>query len=330
MRGIRASSLHCATASVDADGFTLGARAIELLGPMAVDPSTIGRLILVGDLPPTSAEDLARFLGVRLDPERQVRNCRSLADALDAALAPDPPGAALVVAASAPRNGTAAPATGPDDPCDVAISLWIDERPDEPEPFDPGSAPTLTIDRLRQEAAEHGAFWAGDRPTATPSGGGPSGTLEAALAPDLPVAQGAYVPWARYAEGTSAHWNLTAERCAACGALTFPPRGRCSSCGRTDGLARLRLDPDSGRVVASTRIGPGGQPTEFDEQVGREGAYGVVLVEFDGGVRATLQVADHSGGPLPIGSRVTTELRRSYPMEGRWRYARKAVPRPGA
>jgi hypothetical protein len=53
-------------------------------------------------------------------------------------------------------------------------------------------------------------------------------------------------------------------------------------------------------------------------------------VEFDGGVRATLQVADHSGGPLPIGSRVTTELRRSYPMEGRWRYARKAVPRPGA
>jgi hypothetical protein len=45
-------------------------------------------------------------------------------------------------------------------------------------------------------------------------------------------------------------------------------------------------------------------------------------------VRATLQVADDADGPLAIGSRVRTELRRSYPMEGRWRYARKAIPRP--
>jgi uncharacterized OB-fold protein len=325
VRGILASSLHCATASADVDGFTLAARAIELLGPVSVDPSTVARLVLVGDMPPTAAEDLARYLGVTLDPERQVVRSPSLHTALETALASDP-GPALVVASSAPRNGSAAPAAGPDDPCDVGISLWIDERASEPEPFTPGPAATLTLDRLKAEAGEHGAFWAGERPGI--GSASPSETREATLTPGQPVAQGAYVPWPRYAEGTPGHWNLIAERCAACEARTFPPRGRCSSCGTTDGLTRVRLDPDSGRVVASTRIGPGGQPTEFDDQVSRNGPYGVVIVEFEGGVRATLQVADESGGPLPIGSRVTTELRRSYPMEGRWRYARKAIPRP--
>ena len=330
MRGIRASALHCATASVDVDGFTLAARAIELLGPVAVDPSTVARLILVGDFPPTAAEDLGRFLGVALDPERQVVRARSLQAAVDSALSADLVGPALIVAASAPRDEAGAPATGPDDPCDVAISLWIDERGPEPDAVPPDAVPSLTIDRLAHEAGEHGAFWAPkDRPT------GDSGTDAAArgrppvLPPDLPVSQGAFVPWPRYAEGTAAHWNLVAEQCSACGVRTFPPRGRCRSCGATAALKKVRIDPASGRVVASTRIGPGGQPTEFDDQVGRQGPYGVVIVEFEGAVRATFQVADHAGGPVAIGSSVDTELRRSYPMEGRWRYARKAIPRDG-
>jgi uncharacterized OB-fold protein len=327
VRGILASALHCATASADVDGFTLAARAVELLGPGEVDVSTVRRMILVGDLPPTAAEDLPRFLGVPAAVQRPVVQAPSLNEALAVALATDLPGPALVVAASAPRTGSSVPPTGPDDPCDVAISLWVDERGPSPEPFSPDAVAPLTIDQLVHEAGEHGALW-GPR---DPSGGRgvdpASGTRETPLPPDLPVAQGAYVPWPRYAEGTYAHWNLMADRCAACGALTFPPRGRCRSCGETGTLHRVRLDAGSGRVVASTRIAPGGQPTEFDDQVGREGSYGVVIVEFEGGVRATLQVADHAGGPLAIGSRVGTELRRSYPMEGRWRYARKAVPR---
>jgi uncharacterized OB-fold protein len=310
------------------DGFTLVARAVELLGPGAIDRSSVARLILVGDLPPPAAEDLSRFLGVTLDLERQVLHAPSLPEAMDAALAPDPPGPALVLAVSVRGSGESSPTRGPDAGRPAAIALWVDERGPAPEPFVPGSVAPLTIDQLRREAGEHGAFWVPPRRAANHGGDARAEPPGMVIAPDLPVAQGAYVPWPRYAEGTLAHWNLGAERCTDCGALTFPPRGRCRPCEKTTALTPVRLDPGSGRVVASTRIGPGGQPTEFDDQVAREGPYGVVVVEFEGGVRATLQVADHSGGPLPIGTPVGTEIRRAYPMEGRWRYARKAVPRP--
>lgn len=79
-------------------------------------------------------------------------------------------------------------------------------------------------------------------------------------------------------------------------------------------------------MVASTTVGPGGQPTEFDDQVARSGPYGVVLVELAPGARVTLQVTDARPGELGVGARVGTSLRRLYPMEGEWRYGRKAVP----
>jgi uncharacterized OB-fold protein len=82
-------------------------------------------------------------------------------------------------------------------------------------------------------------------------------------------------------------------------------------------------------VVAATVIGKGGQPTEFDPQVEALGGYGVVLAEFEPGVRLTLQVTDASPADVRIGDRVGTRLRRLYPMEGEWRYGRKAVPLPG-
>jgi uncharacterized OB-fold protein len=328
MRGIRASALHRAASSPDVDGFTLGARAVERLGPGTLDLSTTGRLILVGDLPPAASDDLPRFLGVAMDPPPNVAWAPTLTEAVGAALASDPPGPALVVAASIPSRPPSVPESGSTESRNLAIALWIDERDPTPESVSPGAVASLTIDQLAHEARRLGAPWAEGAPAGDRVARGEPEAREAPLAADLPVAQGAYVPWPRYTAGTAAHWNLTADRCGTCGVLTFPPRGRCRSCGITGAFARVRLDPDSGRVVASTRIGPGGQPTEFDDQVKEQGPYGVVIVEFEGGVRATLQVADHAGAPLPIGSRVGTELRRSYPMEGRWRYARKAVPRP--
>jgi hypothetical protein len=50
-----------------------------------------------------------------------------------------------------------------------------------------------------------------------------------------------------------------------------------------------------------------------------------VLAEMAPGVRVTLQVTDHGPEPLSPGSRITTELRRLYPMEGEWRYGQKAL-----
>jgi uncharacterized OB-fold protein len=76
-------------------------------------------------------------------------------------------------------------------------------------------------------------------------------------------------------------------------------------------------------------IGPGGQPTEFDPQVAEWGSYEVLLVELAPGARATVQLTDAEPGSVRIGDRVDTRLRRVYPIEGEWRYARKAVPRAG-
>ncbi|MCI4340589.1 MAG: zinc ribbon domain-containing protein, partial [Thermoplasmata archaeon] len=138
------------------------------------------------------------------------------------------------------------------------------------------------------------------------------------------VSEGAYVPRARYVENLPSRWRLLGERCGACQTLTFPVRGRCRECGRTEGLVPEAL-PREGVVLASTVVAPGAHPTEFDPLVAVAGAYGVVLAEMGPKVRATFQVADHDDRPLPIGSRITTALRRLYPMEGEWRYGRKAL-----
>ena len=140
------------------------------------------------------------------------------------------------------------------------------------------------------------------------------------------VSEGAYVPRPRYLENLPSRWRFVAERCGACGAYTFPTRGRCRACGRTEGLEARELPRDGGMVVATTVIGRGGQPTEFDPVVEAFGPYQVVLTELAPGARVPLQVTDAVPGEIHIGDRVDTRLRRLYAMEGEWRYGRKAVP----
>ncbi|MEM0128755.1 MAG: zinc ribbon domain-containing protein [Thermoplasmata archaeon] len=144
------------------------------------------------------------------------------------------------------------------------------------------------------------------------------------------VSEGAYIPWDRYRETLPSRWGLLAERCGRCGRLSFPARGRCRSCGATSAeLHPQRLPRSGGVVLAATRVHRGGQPTEFDPIAAETGGYGVVLVELAEGVRATFATTDEPAGrPITIGDRVATVLRRLYPMEGEWRYGRKAVPWP--
>ncbi len=152
-----------------------------------------------------------------------------------------------------------------------------------------------------------------------------------AAEPDLrtAISEGAYVPRPRYLENLPARWRLAAARCGACGALSFPPRSTCRACGSSSALTAERL-PDVGHVESVTTVAPGAQPTEFDAQVAAAGAYDVAMVAFAPGARLTLQVADLPPGTLRIGDSVRTSLRRLYPMDGEWRYGRKAVPVPGA
>jgi uncharacterized OB-fold protein len=138
--------------------------------------------------------------------------------------------------------------------------------------------------------------------------------------------EGAYVPRARYLENLPSRLRFAAERCRACGELTFPVRGYCRACGREDELEPVELARRGGIVEASTTIHPGAQPTEFDGWVAARGAYDVALVRLAPGALVTLQGSDAPPGAIVPGARVDTAVRRLYPMEGEWRYGRKAVP----
>ena len=133
------------------------------------------------------------------------------------------------------------------------------------------------------------------------------------------------MPRPRYLENLPSRWRYLADQCGHCKALSFPRRGRCRQCGARDGLTELEL-PREGVVEAATVVAPGAHPTEFDPLVSRTGGYGVVLLRLEEGVRATAMVAPGAAGTIAVGDRMSTELRRLYPIEGEWRYGRKAVP----
>jgi uncharacterized protein len=347
MRGIERAAAYipggappgAAVASRDEDGFTLGATALERLvddRPPLMPPT---RLLLVGDLPSTADTDLVRFLGFPVHTERFGTGAEGLAEAVDAAM--DPVHAAdpvLVIVVDLPSDSEEPRPAAPQPSSDAAVALRFSERSGRgaslalPGAMRSGASGTLPVLRLgRDRASTEPETWVGDFVTSpgrlrrrpkTARVGRPS------IPSDGPVSQGAYVPRPRYLENLPSRWRFAGEKCGSCGALAFPPRGQCRQCGATQGLVAVHLPRDGGEVVASTTIGPGGQPTEFDEQVASSGPYGVVLVELVPGARVTLQVTDARPGQIAIGSRVATRLRRLYPMEGEWRYGRKAVPLP--
>ncbi|MCI4366752.1 MAG: zinc ribbon domain-containing protein [Thermoplasmata archaeon] len=142
------------------------------------------------------------------------------------------------------------------------------------------------------------------------------------------VSEGAYVPRPRYQESRASRWRFVAEQCPACGHRTFPARGVCRGCGRGEGLVPVALPYDGGTVEALTTVRPGAQPTEFDPWVEAVGGYDVALVRLAPDVLATLAVTDAVAGSTPSGAKVRTRLRRLYPMEGEWRYGRKAIVEP--
>ena len=319
----RGSGGRTGRAGFDEDGFTLAAAALELLDGVSSGMVPLERIHLVGDLPESAIADLPRLVGPSVRFERFGTGPAALAQAVGAALEGSR-GAEPVAIVTVDLSDS------PSDP-DLAVVLRI--GPDEGaldaaelRAASDGSSSTAPALRF---AAVHGPSrpdrWTGVGRVA--EGGASPGPIVrgASPPPDGPVSQGAYVPRPRYLENLAARWRFEGERCGACHAIGFPPRGRCRSCGATAGLVPLLL-PREGEVVATTTIGPGGQPTEFDAQVAATGPYEVVLVELAPGIRVTLQVTDAEPGSVRIGDRVGSALRRLYPMDGEWRYGRKARP----
>jgi uncharacterized OB-fold protein len=301
-------------AAPDEDKFTMAVAALEGMGPEAPSPD-LATIHLVGSFPSGVDWALAAYLGHPVELLRYPGDGRGLMAATQAATSSTSAGRALVLAAEASPERPAGGVALRFGPTPVAVApAWDGAEP---------SAPAT-------EVARSGLVAAHLTPMEPPSPRSPPWPVErvqafASLVPSQ-VSEGAYVPRPRYIENLGSRWRLDADRCGHCAHVTIPRRALCRSCGRSDALTTAALPRDGARVVAATTIGKGGQPTEFDAQVEAIGGFGVVLAEFSPGVRLTLQVTDASPGEVQIGTQVGTCLRRLYPMEGEWRYGRKAVP----
>ena len=312
----------------DEDEFTLAATVLERALPRLPERSPL-TVRLLGFRSPPSGAALSAVAGRPVTVEGAGEQVGSLAAAL-ASLAASDRAECLIVARRLSRGE---PPIDPADRGEGSAALVVDDGGDAIplSTFRP-TAP-VRADPLTQLWAwlggpgGLGSVGVGDWVAPVPARG--QGAV-----PDLPdgppytVAEGAFVPAPRYQESLRSRWRFLADRCQACGERTFPSRGRCGRCGRTDALHDEPLPLDGAKVVASTWIGQGGQPTEFDPQVEATGPYGVVLAELEPGVRVTLPVADAEREQVSVGARVDTRLRRLYAIEGAWRYGRKAVPAP--
>ncbi len=303
----------------DEDALTLVATVAERALPSDGGPPVCVRLL--GAAADVSDDDLAAVVGGRAPTFRAEGDSADLGAAM-AAAASGVEGSELVVAADLGESasGNARPAG--------AVALWF--VPSEagealPATSRGGAATTAAVRWLSAGTTAREVEWVG--PWGEPEDSGtPAGDWDPSDPAPATVSEGAYVPRARYLESRPSRWRFDADRCGACGTWTFPARGRCRACGRSDAIRASRLPLDGGICVAVTVIGKGGQPTEFDAQVEATGPYAVALVDLAPGVRATLSVADPPADALRIGDRVATRLRRLYAIDGAWRYGRKAVP----
>ena len=106
----------------------------------------------------------------------------------------------------------------------------------------------------------------------------------------------------RYWREIPQRYRLEAARCASCGEVSYPPRLVCRKC-RSRRFETITL-PDEGTLLTYTitRVGP----SQFSSLT----PYAVGIVELDGGVRITAQIADCEFDKLAIGQRVRLEFRR--------------------
>lgn len=317
--------------SPDEDAFTMVATAIERAGRAAGARGAV-TATQVGTAARLDAGALEAMLGVPVALRPEGTGASSLGEAV--ARAERDPGPQWVLVAVSRGPGPSGPL--PDPPGEGAAALLFDDGPDA-EPIGPlrsdgasGIPGRALAELFRLAAARSRAdVWVGDWRTDPAKGPPPPPRPVDEVAPGASVSQGAFVSGPRYEESRPSRWRFVADRCEACGVRTFPMRGRCRGCGRDDRLAPEPLPLDGATVVAATWIGPGGQPTEFDPMVETAGPYGVVLAEVVPGVRVTLAVADARPEEVRVGATVDTALRRLYPIEGAWRYGRKAVPARG-
>ena len=161
-------------------------------------------------------------------------------------------------------------------------------------------------------------------------------TLEAQLAGGRSVPYMSYLTWRGLLErepprrpdpdppaappaARAASWKFAfvGSRCGACGRVHLPPRRVCAGCGAVDRMERAALAGRRGTVAALTvdRLAFSPAPPLMD-----------AVVDFDGGGRCALEIADATPDEIGVGTRVEPTFRRMYTAGGVHNYFWKARP----
>lgn len=156
------------------------------------------------------------------------------------------------------------------------------------------------------------------------------------LAAGRPVPYGSYLTWrgllrrepprrpepARPAAPPSARttgWKyaFVGSRCSKCGFVHLPPARVCSSCRAVDQMEPARMAGTWGTVATFTvdRLAYSLSPPVVE-----------VVVDFDGGGRALLELADAGADEVAVGTRVEPVFRRLFTAGGVHNYFWKARP----
>ncbi len=112
-------------------------------------------------------------------------------------------------------------------------------------------------------------------------------------------------------------FGFVGSRCTQCGRIHLPPTRVCSGCHAIDQMERANLSKADGTVATFSvdRLAYSPSPPMID-----------VVVDFDGGGRYTLEMADAVPDEVAIGSRVETTFRRLYTTGGVHNYFWKVRP----
>jgi hydroxymethylglutaryl-CoA synthase len=119
------------------------------------------------------------------------------------------------------------------------------------------------------------------------------------------------------ARDASWKFGFVGTSCDACGQVHVPPRRVCAGCRAVDRMTRTPLAGKQGRVATYTvdRLAFSPAPPMID-----------TVVDFDGGGRYTLEVADASPEEIEIGTRLELTFRRLYTTGGVHNYFWKVRP----
>ncbi|MDL9938921.1 OB-fold domain-containing protein [Gordonia sp. ABSL1-1] len=111
-------------------------------------------------------------------------------------------------------------------------------------------------------------------------------------------------------------YGFVGSRCLECGFIHLPPARVCRECGTADAGEPMAAATLAGRVATFTVDHLAYSPSP---------PVVVAVIDFDGGGRTTLEVADARPDVLAIGDRVELVFRRLYTAEGVHNYFWKAI-----